>query len=499
MKQYVLVVISFFTLIMLALPQLTNAEKTKNIQDEIIYHIQIDRFNNGRQAPSDEVDLTDPYAYHGGDLQGIIAMLDTIQSYGFTAISLSPLMKSAPKGYHGYTIEDFYAVEEQFGTKEDLKKLVEEAHQRDIKVFMELVTNYLAETHPFVNDETKVHWFEEVSAKRTDSTKWLTEVVQLNQAESEVQSYLLDVAHDWVEETKIDGYVLHAAEQMNPAFLNSLSSNLKETYPHFYILAKSLPGHTIDYLCSEETIDALVDEQLLQTIQRVFAQADLPISTLYDTYQERECDRMLLLADDEHVPRLSNVGAEHGRNAITVWTLALTYLYTTPGTPMLYQGSEVPMYGPGFPENQRMVDLISADPDLKKVYERIAATRDAFPALVHGDYEQVAVDKGFSLFQRSLGDETVYVGINNDSQSRFVKLDHLSEDVQLRGLFHDDTIRMSEDGTFIVSLQRESADIFIVQPKEGFNWLFISVVLSIILLFLVAITYLTRKQKKREA
>src|SRR5699024_11978044 len=98
------------------------------LQDEIMYHILVDRFNNGNQARSDQVDLDDPYAYHGGDLQGITDMLQELDSEGFTAVSLSPIMENAENGYHGYWVDDFFDVEDEFGTMEDLKALIKEAH-----------------------------------------------------------------------------------------------------------------------------------------------------------------------------------------------------------------------------------------------------------------------------------------------------------------------------------------------------------------------------------
>src|SRR5699024_3287565 len=123
--------------------------------------ILVDRFNNGNQAPSDQVDVDDPYTYNGGDINGITKMLDELDDHGFTTISLSPIMENAPKGYHGYWIEDFFDVESEFGTMEDLQNLVEEAHDRKMKVMLEFVPNYVAQSSPIVDDPDKTDWFTE--------------------------------------------------------------------------------------------------------------------------------------------------------------------------------------------------------------------------------------------------------------------------------------------------------------------------------------------------
>src|SRR5699024_701619 len=108
--------IPFFLINMFSIPVVAAEEEgidrdERTLQDEIIYDIFIDRFNNGRQAPSEQIDLDDPLAYHGGDIQGITKLLDQLKEAGFTAISVSPVMENAPGGYHGYWVDDFFEME----------------------------------------------------------------------------------------------------------------------------------------------------------------------------------------------------------------------------------------------------------------------------------------------------------------------------------------------------------------------------------------------------
>src|SRR5699024_8377583 len=130
-----------------------------------------------------------------------------------TTISLSPIMKNAKDGYHGYWIEDFYEIDEQFGSMEDLEELINEAHERDMKVILELVTNYVSDSHPIVSDSEKEDWLYEDDDKPVEQYPWLEEVVTLNQDNPEVDKYLKEVADYWLDETDIDGYKLHAADQ----------------------------------------------------------------------------------------------------------------------------------------------------------------------------------------------------------------------------------------------------------------------------------------------
>ncbi|HLS67058.1 MAG TPA: alpha-amylase family glycosyl hydrolase [Pseudogracilibacillus sp.] len=486
----------FFTLQPSSAPRANLQERT--LQDEIIYDILVDRFNNGRQAPSEQVDLNDPYAYYGGDIYGVTKMLDSLMEHGFTTVSLSPIMENAPKGYHGYWIEDFYAIEEEFGTIEDVRELVEEAHERDMKVMLELVINYVAKSSPLVEEHPD--WFEEVTAEPTDSTYWLEDVYQFDHENEDVQQFLLDVATFWQEEAGVDGFVLHAADESDPLFVERLVHEVKEADPTFYVIATSLQGDgDLSAIHAIEEIDAVANEELFQALNDVLIKPDEPISILVEKSEQLADHRYVNYVDNMNVARFSNNFAEQGRNMETTWKLALSYLYLMPGVPIVYQGSEVPMYGPGFPANQMFVDFVSANPDLKKVYERTAALRKQFPSFVHGDFEVVAENEGMSLIKRSYDGETVYLAMNNDAHSRTVTIGGIDDSMQLKGILHDDTVRANEDGEFLIGMERESVEVFIIQPNVGFNWGFISFVGIVFIVFIGFIVYLSRKQKKREA
>src|SRR5699024_5059278 len=124
---------------------------------------------------------------------------------------------------------------------------------------------------------------------------------------------------------------------------------------------------------------------------------------------------------------------ENGRDKLTAWKLALTYLYTAPGTPMIYQGSEIPMSGAGFPANQKLVEWNISDEDLQKFINRIAALRSQFPALQYGDYKLVDSSGAMSLFKRSYEGESVYIAINNDTESQAVSIDGIESGKRLNG------------------------------------------------------------------
>lgn len=133
-------------------------------QDEVIYFLLPDRFENGDTASDhgglkrgpliDGYDPTRAGFYHGGDLKGVTRRLDYIQGLGATAIWLAPIFKNkavqgAPghesAAHHGYWITDFTDVDPHFGTRADFKALVDAAHARGLKVYMDIVVNHTAD------------------------------------------------------------------------------------------------------------------------------------------------------------------------------------------------------------------------------------------------------------------------------------------------------------------------------------------------------------------
>ena len=154
------------------------------ITDDIIYFLLPDRFANG--DPTNDTggygggrlkhgfDPAHKGFYHGGDLKGLLGKLDYLEGMGVTAIWMAPIFKNKPvqgaepwisAGYHGYWITDFTQIDPHFGSNDDLKTLVKEAHRRDIKVIFDIITNHTAD----VIRNTECHGSDDNSIKATVS------------------------------------------------------------------------------------------------------------------------------------------------------------------------------------------------------------------------------------------------------------------------------------------------------------------------------------------
>ena len=133
-------------------------------EDEFIYFVLPDRFENGARAndrgriAGDRLthgfDPAHKGFYHGGDLTGLTRRLDYLQGLGVTAIWLGPVYQNNPvqgppgqesAGYHGYWITNFLNVDPHFGTREEMRRFVDAAHARGIKVYLDIITNHTAD------------------------------------------------------------------------------------------------------------------------------------------------------------------------------------------------------------------------------------------------------------------------------------------------------------------------------------------------------------------
>ena len=132
----------------------------RDIKDEVFYFVLPDRFNNGdtsndygsttKTISQGGFDPSNKMAFHGGDLPGLTAKLPYLENLGITAIWLTPILRNQAvqgdiTGYHGYWVLDFTEIDPHLGSNADLKSFINQAHEKNIKVFFDIITNHTAD------------------------------------------------------------------------------------------------------------------------------------------------------------------------------------------------------------------------------------------------------------------------------------------------------------------------------------------------------------------
>jgi neopullulanase len=259
--------------LILSWPVLAQSYRDRLPQDEIIYFLLPDRFDNA-DSKNDKGGLRgdrlqtgfDPAHkgfFHGGDLKGVIRRLDYIQGLGATAIWLAPIFKNQAvrglpgtqtAGYHGYWVTDFTTVDPHYGTDADFKALVDAAHARGMKVYMDIITNHTADIIQFKEcvicpyrskadypdqaytpyipkglEKVKVPaWLNDISLyhNRGNSTfegesSTYGDFVELDDVKTEDPRAIagfIDIYAAWIEKYGIDGFRVDTAKHVNPEF-----------------------------------------------------------------------------------------------------------------------------------------------------------------------------------------------------------------------------------------------------------------------------------------
>lgn len=471
-------------------------------EDEIVYSLMVDRFNNGNGKNDEGVDLSDPAnKFQGGDFRGISQKLDYLKDMGFTAIMLSPIFKNEENGFHGEWVVDFYETDPHFGTIAELRELVDEAHKKDMKVMFEFVTTHVGPNHPWTKDPSKQDWFKE---ERLDSDiEWLQGLPQLDLENPEVKEYLTDAAKWWMDETDVDGYSLAGLDRAPLEFWKDFTSAVKEKNSDFY-LAGTTGDDTGEDLAKyqEAGIDGVIDTSLTKLLRDSYssiAASSKPLMEGWKKNIETYSDPHSLgaLFDDRNSTRFTKDMVDNNQYPGARWKLALFYLYTQPEVPIVFYGSEIAVNGDLPPDNVPMMNF-RAEAELMEFIGRIGLIRQEQTALRRGNMELLYEKDGMLIFKREYEGETVVAAINNTTRDQTIDIpaEKIAEDKELRGLFASDLVK-SDDGEYKIIMDREMMELYKLADKSGYNIPFILSLFGVFGVFGFFFYFVWRRGKKR--
>ncbi|EKN70296.1 alpha-amylase domain protein [Neobacillus bataviensis LMG 21833] len=488
-----------------ALPAQAAVEKKDRLwQDETVYSIMIDRFNNGDRNNDIDANAKDPNVYNGGDFQGIIDKLDYIQDMGFTAIRLTPIFDNTKNGYHGYWVNDFYKTDEHFGSMKTFQKLVKEAHKRKIKVLMDFVTNNTALTHPWVKDSSKQDWFhqqQEISDWNNQQeleNGWVDGLPDLNQDNPEVKKYLIDAAKWWIKKTGVDGYSLPQINHVPVSFWTDFSNEVKKEKKGFLLIGIPAENAVLDVNKYHGAgIDSVFDYSQNEKLRKAFATTNQSFSPINSDFysSQKKAGLMANFLDNEYTTRFTNDIVDKRQFPGSRWKTALTYLYTTPGIPIFYYGTEIALVGGDIPDNRRQMNF-RTEKELIDYITKLTEQRNQLASLTRGTMEVLYDKDGMIVYKRVYKGETSVVAINNSTESQKVVLTdkQLADNKELRGLLAGDIVR-SRDHQYILIVDRDNSEIYVLTEKSGIK---ISLIVSLIIVYILVGIFLYFLIKRRK-
>ena len=208
-------------------------------ENSVIYQIMIDRF----AGVEDRENWHNP-EYIGGDLEGIKDRLDYLEGLGVDVIWISPFYEG--EAYHGYHITDMYSVDPEFGTEEDLKELIEEVHERDMRIIADFVPNhvsveheYFKEASTFPNSEyTDWFYFNDWPDKYLSFLDFDQDLAKINLENRDARQHVTDAAKKWLE-LGLDGYRLDHVIGPSHGFWNHFEQEIHEEFPEAVLVGES--------------------------------------------------------------------------------------------------------------------------------------------------------------------------------------------------------------------------------------------------------------------
>lgn len=382
---------------------------------------------------------TNDYSAPVSRLNTLLPWIDHIKEIGCTALYIGPLFESVG---HGYETTDYKKLDSRLGTNEDLKNFVAVCHEKGIKVIFDGVFNHTGRDFFAFKDiqQNREHsrylnWYCNINFGGNNEyndgfsyENWggYNLLVKLNQRNPEVQNYICDVIRFWVSEFDVDGIRLDAADVLDFDFMRALRRTAAEVKEDFWLMGEVIHG---DYSCwvNGETLHSVTNYalhkalysghndhnyfEIAHTVKYLLNMGNLD---LYNFVDNHDVERIYT--------KLSNKA-----HFAPVHVL----LYTLPGIPSIYYGSEFGIEGKKekFSDDslrpalnlKDYADATTTNPNTALI-AALGKVRQHTPALSYGSYAELQLTNRQFAFARDLDGVRVIVTVNNDDNAAGMNL-----------------------------------------------------------------------------
>ena len=418
------------------------------------------RFNRHQDAPKiaglkawDDISNLTNLDTYGGTIKGITEKLDYLEDVGFTAIYLTPIFEASSQ--HKYDTIDYYQIDPEFGTLEDFKELVAKAHEKNIKIVLDLVFNHVGAYHPWFKDvlekgpassyfdyffikdvkkpilpfsleDLKATPWQELRKKVSPETlnyetfAFTPFMPKVNTDHPEVSDYFIDVALFWLRETKVDGFRLDVSNEVSHRFWRAFRTALKKVQPDVYIIGEN--WDVSNPWLQGDQYDAVMNYGLLFPLWQTFASVDgMPqlsaqefverISKLITTYPKNVLEVMYNLVDSHDTSRLLTLT----QGNLNKFYQAYLFMFCFPGSPSIFYGDEAGVDGGHDPKNRRPMPWHDLNQSMIDWFKSVIKLRQSEKAMRSGSLSLKAVGTVIQLVK----DETLMLVLNIGGTTAF--------------------------------------------------------------------------------
>ena len=345
------------------------------VNDTVWYQIFPDRFcsgdpqrEKGDVRPWQTGPVTNRERY-GGDLEGIRQKLPYLAELGITGIYLNPIMEAETN--HKYDTTDYTKIDPAFGDDAVMERLVAEAHEKGIRVMVDAVFNHCGRKFaPWLDVQEKgrasryADWFmvqdwsdlrkhENTRDGRFYSFAFADWMPKLNTNNEEVIRYFCDVCEGWIRKYDIDGIRFDVGNEVSHRFLKKIREHLKAVKPDIYLLGEI--WHDASQWLMGDEYDSVMNYPLMSGIHDYFLDSSMDkqefeymVNRCYTMYMQQNNNVLFNLLDSHDTERLMNRFHD-----LDIFYQQLAVLFTLPGSPCIYYGTEIAMEGGFDPDCRR--------------------------------------------------------------------------------------------------------------------------------------------------
>jgi len=363
------------------------SSKTEHLgfsNEDVIYLIFADRFCDGNSTNNTIGDSLDNFksseldGRKGGDIEGIISKLDYLKEMGVTALWITPMLENNMwMSYHGYAATDLYKIDPRFGSNELYKRLVDEAHRKELKVILDHVSNHIGINHPWVKNLPVKDWFNGTPENfipashdkmafldihgdsliiKMNQQGWFTNYMpDLNQRNIYLKNYLIQNTLWWIEYSGIDGIREDTYPYNDQKYLAQWANAILKEYPEFNIVGEvwqGVPAIISGYQRNSPVRKSDFDSNLPAVTDFAFSDAirnylsgEKNIYSFYETIAQdfiySDPDNLVVFIDNHDIERAMYL-TDGDSNKLKV---ALNLLLFTRGIPVIFYGTEIGIKG----------------------------------------------------------------------------------------------------------------------------------------------------------
>jgi len=479
-------------------------------QAQIMYFMLVDRFMNGNKSndqPMNRTDVNYKVDYWGGDLAGLKQKIDDgyFEKLGANTLWISPLnqnptepygfyapVKTKFSGYHGYWPVSSSKVDFRFGTNQEFKNLVADAHDKNMNVLLDYVAHHVHNEHPFYKQHPE--WTTPLylpdgtlNTERWDDqrlTTWFdTFMPTLDLANPKVVDIMTDSALFWLNEFKLDGFRHDACKHITEQFWRELTLKIKkqnqgknlyqigETYGSPELISSYLTTGMLDgqfdfnvYDVANTTFAGVGGSDLLK-VQSILNSSLYTYGThnlMGNISGNHDKPRFMAYASgDLHFGEDSKAAGWQREIGITDSTaydklfLMHAFNLTIPGIPVIFYGDEIGLTGANDPDCRRMMKFENWNSREEKLWNgvsKLAHLRSDNPVMIYGDFINILTTKDSWVFARKYFDKEAVIFINNSAKTKTIE-------VELPEILKPKDLKSTFNNNFVVSNQKISIQL----------------------------------------